>query len=118
VPTPVPRYVWIFPVSVLLVAAGTSQAAPISTSRTFHHDFQDRSGTVDERRVYYQYTGLLNAGSSGAMQHPWAQHARDVIASGDHVTSWIANGFFGFTLGRRVHVIDPVGLGDVLLARL
>src|SRR5207249_4231412 len=117
-PWRVPQYLWIFPVSMILVAAGASQAAPLGTDRTFHHDFQDRSGTVDERRVYYQYTGLLNAGAAGAAQHPWAQHARDVIASGDRATVWIANGFFGFFVGPRVHVIDPRALSDLLLARL
>lgn len=114
----VPRNVLVFPVSLVLVAAASSQSAPLTTDRTFHHDFQDRSGTVDERRVYYQYTGLLNAGAGGAMQHPWALHAREVIEAGDRVTTYIANGFFGFTLGRQVHVIDPMALSDVLLARL
>jgi hypothetical protein len=61
---------------------------------------------------------LLNARSAGAAQHPWAQHARDVLASGDRATVWIANGFFGFFVGPRVHVIDPMSLSDLLLARL
>src|SRR5207248_4463140 len=113
-----PRYVWAFPLSVVLLAAASAQGAPLLTDRTFHHDFQDRSGTVDERRVYYQYTGLLNAGAGGASLHPWAQHARDVLTAGDRVTVYIANGMFGFTLGRQVHVIDPIALGDLMLARL
>src|SRR5262249_32473629 len=114
----VPRPIAAFPLAVILVAAASSETPPLATDRTFHHDFQDHSGTVDERRVYYQYTGLLNAGASGALQHPWAQHARDVIAAGDRVTVWIANGFFGFLVGPRVHVVDPIALSDVLLARL
>src|SRR5438067_659272 len=113
-----PRYVWAFPLSAILVAAASAQGAPLLTDRTFHHDFQDRSGTVDERRVYYQYTGLLNAGAGGASEHPWARHAREIVAAGDRVTIWGANGFFGYTVGRRVHVIDPIALGDALLARL
>ena len=113
-----PGYVWAFPIAVMLVAAAGAQVAPFAADRTFHHDFQDRSPTVDERRVYYQYTGLLNAGATGPLDHPWARHGREVLAEGEPVTVWGANGFFGFTVGRRVHVIDPLALGDVLLARL
>jgi arabinofuranosyltransferase len=117
-PWRLPRHLVIVPALVLFAAAASSQAAPLATDRTFHHDFQDRSGTVDERRVYYQYTGLLNAGAGGADAHPWARHAREVLASGERATIYIANGFFGFTLGRRVHVIDPIALSDMLLSRL
>jgi arabinofuranosyltransferase len=117
-PWRLPRHLATVPALVLFGAVVSSQADPLATDRTFHHDFQDRSGTVDERRVYYQYTGLLNAGAGGADQHPWARHAKDVLASGDRATIWIANGFFGLTLGPRVHVIDPIALSDMLLARL
>ena len=117
-PWRLPRHLAVVPALALVAAVVRSQAAPLASDRTFHHDFQDRSGTVDERRVYYQYTGLLNAGSGGAGAHPWARHAREVLASGDRATIYIANGFFGFTLGPRVHVIDPIALSDMLLARL
>src|SRR5439155_19453776 len=98
-PLRLPRHLAVVPALALVAAVVSSQAAPLASDRTFHHDFQDRSGTVDERRVYYQYTGLLNAGSGGADAHPWARHAREVLASGDRATTYIANGFFGFTLG-------------------
>jgi len=118
VPWSVPAYLWTFPLAILIAGGASSQAFPLATDRSFHHDFQDYSATVDERRVYYQYTGLLNAGGGGAAAHPWARHAREVLASGDRVTTYIANGFFGFTLGTSVHVVDPMALGDMLLAHL
>jgi arabinofuranosyltransferase len=80
---------------------------------------KDCDGIVDERRVYYPYTGLLNVLTTGtALTHPWADDARRVVAEGRRVVKSGANGFFGYVIGRDVHVIDRYALGDAFLARL
>jgi arabinofuranosyltransferase len=102
----------------VLAAVSTHQASLLTDGR-MRHDFTDRDGIVDERRVYYPFTGLMSVErQDGRLTHPWAQHAREVLSSGVRVTTYIADGFFGFTLGPSVHSIDPFALGDPLLARL
>lgn len=106
-------------VLVAVVAAVTTHQASFVTDGRLRHDFTDRDGVVDERRVYYPFTGLMSVErQDGRLTHPWAQHAREVLAGGARVTSYIADGFFGFTLGPSVYVVDRFALGDALLARL
>jgi arabinofuranosyltransferase len=76
-------------------------------------------GIVDERAIYFQSTGLLNAGPPRSMpRHPWADEGRRARAVGDPVVSRMGIGFFGFCAGPGVHVVDGHALTDPLLARL
>lgn len=106
------------PILLLLVAGLAAEYPSVLTDRTFRHDFTDRGGTVDERRVYFPYSALLNAGRTGPLAHPWARRGRELASHGERVTEYGANGFFGFAAGPGVHVVDTFALGDVLLARL
>src|SRR5262249_18232076 len=100
----------------LVAAVGSHESSLLTTGR-FRHDFTDRDGIVDERRVYYPFTGLMSVErEDGKLTHPWAQHGRDVLASGERVSAYPADGFFGFTLGRGVCARDPFARGDPLLA--
>jgi len=102
-----------------LVAAVSSHESSLLTDGRLRHDFTDRDGIVDERRVYYPFTGLMSVERQGGrLTHPWAQHGRDVLAHGDRVSAYPADGFFGFTLGPTVYALDPFALGDALLAHL
>jgi len=107
-------------VALLAVVASTpSHQSILLTDGRFRHDFTDRDGIVDERRVYYPFTGLMSVERRGSeLTHPWAQHAREVLASGERVTPCPAAGFFGFTLGPSVYGLDPFALADPLLAHL
>jgi arabinofuranosyltransferase len=112
----------ILAITVILLAVvaalGTHDSSLLTTGR-FRHDFTDRDGIVDERRVYYPFTGLMSVErEDGRLTHPWAQHGRDVLASGEKVSAYPADGFFGFTLGPAVYALDPFALGDALLAHL
>lgn len=75
-------------------------------------------GIVDERRVYYWATGLLNVATGKARpgDHPWA--AQGLVLSGlPHVRVREAVGLVGYYGGPSLHIIDPMALTDAFLAR-
>jgi arabinofuranosyltransferase len=76
-------------------------------------------GVADERAFYYRYTGLLRW--SRAQPLPYnaeVQWGREAAARREAVVVHPNIGLYGFHAGRDVHVVDPYGLGDALLARL
>lgn len=83
------------------------------------HWVRGRSIT-DERANYYRNTGLLPAlGHPGPFpNHDWAKAGRAAREAGPAVVRKGSVGFFGYFAGPEVHVIDVLGLGDALLARL
>jgi arabinofuranosyltransferase len=76
-------------------------------------------GVTDERAYYYPVGGLLRAGWSGFGLDPIV---RGVGAPGADSTATVrveeAIGFRGYYAGPGIHFVDPLGLGDLLLARL
>ena len=111
----------LMPVPILLavVAAFSSHESSLVSDGRFRHDFTDHDNLVDERRAYYPFTGLMSIErDTGKLTHPWAQLARDLRARGERVAVFGSDGFFGFSVGPRLHSVDPLGLGDPLLARL
>ena len=76
------------------------------------------SGVADERRYYFPRTALVTRRRirTGPDYEDWviaglrAQHPTTVV--------WNTVGMPGYALGRERHIIDPLGLGDPLLARL
>ncbi len=84
----------------------------------------DGQGVADERRVYYQATGLSSATrTTDVPAHVWAHHVwaykgLEARASGSALCVRKTIGFFGYCAGPRVHVVDTLALGDPLLARI
>jgi arabinofuranosyltransferase len=109
----------VVPIALAIMLGLGATDPDLLTGRRFRHDGTDRDGIVDERRVYFPWTGFVNAiGNGGPLTHPWANEASHVLERGDRVAVWGANGFYGFVAGRRLHIIDKFALGDALLARL
>jgi arabinofuranosyltransferase len=107
------------PVTIAIMLGVGATDPSFLTGKDFHHDQTDRDGIVDERRVYFAYTGLMNVLSTGnPLTHPWADAGRRVVTEGRRVVVSGANGFFGFVVGRHAHVVDRFALGDAFLARL
>lgn len=86
-----------------------------------------RRGVVDVRRAVCSEGGALATAPRGVLpDHRWyrdglAVRARAVSApviyvAGEH--GHLAVGYLGFAAGPRVHLVDPLGLTDPLLARL
>jgi arabinofuranosyltransferase len=75
-------------------------------------------GIVDEQRIYAPYTGVVAAlvGRRPA-DHPWAR-AGKATGNFPHVMVYEAVGLLGYHAGPAVHIVDPMGLTDPLLARL
>ena len=77
------------------------------------------SGIADERAQYYHLTGLLRpAGAWTAPRTPHWDLVDRMRASGQRVAVRDMVGFFGYAARDDIHVIDSLGLGDPLLARL
>jgi arabinofuranosyltransferase len=76
-------------------------------------------GVMDERRYYYEATGLLKTFHANPRPHyEWSVEGLRLRDGGGHVIVHINIGMLGYFGGPRVHVIDLLGLGDPLLARI
>lgn len=112
------------PAAVLATATGATvlSFAPGVTlfSGADHGERAHRSGrTHDVRRVQYKSTGLLLENRQRrAPVHPEASRAREAVQAGETVAVSTMPGTFGIVAGSSVHVIDPRGVTDPLLARL
>ncbi|GLV60563.1 hypothetical protein KDH_73820 [Dictyobacter sp. S3.2.2.5] len=84
---------------------------------TIHGDLIDARGVADERLWYLDHTGLLNYTRTDDLSNPPSTYA-NVHALPDKVDELLAVGRFGYKYGPKEHVLDTVGLGDPLLARL
>lgn len=76
------------------------------------------SGIVDERRYYFPRTGVITR--HGVRTTPDYEEWVLATLRAQHPTTlvWKTVGMPGYVLGRRYHIIDPLALGDPLLARL
>ena len=74
----------------------------------------------DERANYYRNTGLLRnlAVDHPLPDHDWAIDGRAAREAGVSIKVLGSVGFYGYFAGPGVHVVDLLGLGDPLLARL
>lgn len=75
---------------------------------------------TDERANYYHNTGLLRAfqQSNPLPDHDWALEGRADRATAPAVVEKGSVGFYGYFAGPEVYVVDLLGLGNPLLARL
>lgn len=78
----------------------------------------DKYGISDERGFYYQATGLFRPNGGSVPDHHWVQQGLAAAHTGPPVQEFYTLGFVGYYAGPRVHIIDPNGLNDFLIARL
>lgn len=112
----------LVPLAACLALLGLStESGPLRSGADFglhatSADSVESSGIADERRYYYQGTGLLSWG--GLRAFPSELDApRDRRESGT-VEVAAAVGARGFIAGPDVHLVDTLGLCDPLLARI
>ena len=72
----------------------------------------------DERRYYYETSGMLKVGLRNQVMHGWAADGLDARARGRQVVVLGPIGFFGYYAGPEVHIIDDLALADPLLSRI
>lgn len=75
------------------------------------------SGVVDERGFYHQGAGWLGSERPG-FDHRFAAAGRRARDRGRRSVTRATAGYFGYYAGPDVHVTDPLGLTEPLLARL
>ncbi|MEJ5311028.1 MAG: hypothetical protein WHX52_14795 [Anaerolineae bacterium] len=75
---------------------------------------------TDERANYYRNTGLLRAFQqpNPLPDHDWALEGRAARVAAPPVVEKGSVGFYGYFAGPQVYVVDLLGLGNPLLARL
>jgi len=111
-----------FIASAVLIAGLTTSHSPAYgggetvTARPQAYLFEN---TVDERLWWYPQTGLLHqiGGKVAWPEDGWAEFPQEAADS----LSVMVNGEIGtrgFVSGPSIHIIDPMGLADPLLARL
>jgi len=113
----------LVPIMALALLLGlVSRNCPIYSDATFGVDrrfLTDCNGIADERAHYYQTSGLLRARRGVLMPaHPWVANALKKRDSGETVMGSLNLGYFGYHVGREVHVVDLLALADPLLSRL
>jgi arabinofuranosyltransferase len=74
-------------------------------------------GINDERRFYWQRTGLFSRDRSTA-EPTWGTDGLAARRDGVRLARRRNVGLYGYYAGPDVHVVDPYGLADPLLARL
>ena len=83
--------------------------------------WKDDHYIVDERQIFFRGTGLLRKRKGGSdPAHRWVRQGKKLreISPEIAVAKYGAVGMRGFYAGPQVHLVDPFGLGDPLLARL
>jgi arabinofuranosyltransferase len=88
-----------------------------STDPLFLPYFRDRQVT-DERRYYYENSGLLKVGRRGVPTYDADDPGVMLRPGGPRVIVRGTIGFAGFYADRGTHIIDEYGLADALIARL
>jgi len=79
-----------------------------------------RAAIRDERRSIYPQTGLLTAKHDAPLPDSSAieQEVQQILARNERVVVTDRVGLFAFVADSRLHIIDPLGRTDPLLARL
>jgi arabinofuranosyltransferase len=106
--------------AVVVSALALALAMPESALRvwTSPPPLVKRYGVLNEQTSYYPFSGLIPMlRGSGPADHAWGRLGRG-MSHFPHVTPHVSIGIFGYYAGPGVHVIDELGLGDPLLARL
>jgi len=107
------------PAAAVLVVGCFTPFPPLLSNGSFDGRSESSAGITDERSYYYQNAGLLRDKNTGKpLVTRREQHVERALARGLYVTSTTAIGYAGYFAGRRLHIVDPVGLADPLIARL
>ena len=92
---------------------------PLLANGSFDGRVEPPSGITDERRWYYQNSGLLREKNLDApLSTRRREHVKRALARGLTVTTTTAIGYAGYFAGRQLHIVDVVALADPLLSRL
>lgn len=97
-----------------------SPRPPIQTSDQYAGLGSSSQGVDDERGYRHNDTSLLKLSRERSLKDAGGWVADGVKANQDHtpVSVYRNIGYYGFFAGPEVHIIDPYGIGDPLMARM
>ena len=114
------EYRWALTVLAAVIGTTAFRAIAIGQSIADANDIVAASGVSDERAYYFRSNGLI-AYSREAPFWPrskWIENGLQTRAEGPRVIVYCCNGMLGYAAGPTIHIVDTVGLGDPLMARL
>lgn len=113
------HWLWIVPALFFL---NLSASIPTIMIDAWNYLEPWRDGIVNERYVYFPDTGLFRDHEFNAVpSHPWVtegRRLRDEAGVDLLVVDQFSVGFSGYYAGPKVFIIDTLGLGDALMARI
>jgi arabinofuranosyltransferase len=119
------RVSWLLALGGLVVQVGVGLASPHAPvwSGADYDRILAWNGIVDERGFYHDGAGFLTIGdTANTVTHPYARAGRRMRNKardqGRQNVVRAAVGYYGYYAGWKVHIVDPLGLNDPLLARL
>jgi arabinofuranosyltransferase len=113
-------YPWMPVVLTAIIGVSAFRAIAIGQAVADAHDIVAASGVSDERASYFRSSGLI-AYSREAPYWPrskWIENGVQTRAEGPRVIVYCCNGMLGYAAGPTIHIVDSLGLGDPLMARL
>ncbi len=113
-------YRWMAVALAAIIGFQAFRAITIGQSIADARDVLAASGVSDERASYFRTNGLI-AYSRDAPYWPrskWIEDGLQTRAAGPSVIPYCCNGMLGYAAGPAVHILDLLGLGDPLMARL
>lgn len=112
------QYGWIVP--ILIIGNLFASVPTFARSWDFIEPWKD--GIVNERFFYFPTTGLFRNGVFNLEpDHPWVADGkalRKQCERGACVYSLNSVGFSGYYAGPKVYIVDRLGLGSALIARI
>lgn len=112
------KYIWISLILLLglLIAPIKSFSNPLESNLT---TFDNTTGIADEKNGYYRFTNLLLLSRREDLAlYPFAEYGLQLRSEKTKVAVVPGIGMIGYFAGPHTHIIDELGLGDPLLARL
>ena len=111
----------VLSIALAVIVSVATPLSPLKTTREYRgHLLGWDHGVTDERGLYWRKdTGLIFWGLRGPLPiHPNIAYAHELKQRGETVVVEGIVGFLGWAGGRDLTIIDPLALGDPLLARL
>jgi arabinofuranosyltransferase len=109
--------IYLGAIIILIIVGLQSPYPPLKTNADYTNQTIDEKGIADERGYYYQRTGLLKMSRKTLLPDVNRITGARARAQGGVCLNY-GIGCFAFYAGPAVHVVDPLGLSDPLLARL
>jgi len=113
-------YAWMPVVLAAVIGGAAFRAIAVGQGIADANDVVAASGVSDERAYYFRSNGLI-AYSREAPYWPrskWIENGIQTRSEGARVIVYCCNGMLGYAAGPSIHIVDTVGLGDPLMARL